>query len=510
MRKKRVATMLATAMILSSTIGATGCGTKELALMTDKISVELGTEMSTNAADYVSDEKQVAETTVDVSAVDTSKVGNYTATVTYKDQTTTVEVDVIDTTAPVADVTTDPIVLGVGDTLTADAVMTGVTELSGNVTAKFADVSESTEETESTESVETTEVTENVETAEAAETAEATETVIDTEAVENTEIAENADLGTFVLGDVTIKNDVISFDTTGDYNITLTITDDSGNNTTYTLAVMVGTAPVLSGVEDLTATVGDAEIDYMNGVTAVDCNGNNITDAITCDYSKVDLNTAGEYEITYSVADENGFAVEQKAKVVVVEKTGKANKNSKDSKTEKSDKSGKSGKTESKSGKTTGSTESTTGNSGNTSSGSSSSSSTDTNSGSSNSGSSSSNSSGNNSSSGNNNSGNSGTSSSGSNNGGNSSSANTTPSNNSGSENSASSNDNGNNGSNESNGGGNSASSADTGSSSGSSSSGGDMSVPDNAIPGDPSLGNNDINSGIEGSGGVDSTITFH
>lgn len=509
MRKKRVAIMLATAMILSSTLGVTGCGAKELALMTDKMSVELGTEMSTNAADYVSDEKQVAEATVDVSAVDTSKVGNYTATITYKDQTTTVEVDVIDTTAPVADVTTDPIVLGVGDTLTADVVMTGVIELSGNVMAKFADVSENVEDTESTETVEDTEAVETTESTETTETVEVTEAVVDTEAVENTEIAEDADLGTFVLGDVTVKNDVISFDATGDYNITLTITDDSGNNTTYTLAVMVGTAPVLSGVEDLTATVGDAEIDYMNGVTAVDCNGNDITDAITCDYSKVDLNTAGEYEITYSVADENGFTIEQTAKVVVAEKTGKANKDS------KSDKSGKNntGKTsDSKSGKTTGSTESATGNSGNTSSGSSSSnsSSANTNSGSSNSGSSSSNSSGNNSSSGSNNSGNSGTSSSGSNNGGNSSSANTTPSNNSGSENSASSNDNGNNGSNESNGGGNSASSADTGSSSGSSSSGGDMSVPDNAIPGDPSLGNNDINSGIEGSGGVDSTITFH
>ena len=503
MRKKRVATMLATAMILSSTLGVTGCGAKELALMTDKMSVELGTEMSTNAADYVSDEKQVAEATVDVSAVDTSKVGNYTATITYKDQTTTVEVDVIDTTAPVADVTTDPIVLGVGDTLTADVVMTGVTELSGNVTARFADVSENVENTESAETVENTEA---VETTETTETAEVTEAVVDTEAVENTEIAEDADLGTFMLGDVTVKNDVISFDATGDYNIALTIMDDSGNNTTYTLAVMVGTAPVLSGVEDLTATVGDAEIDYMNGVTAVDCNGNDITDAITCDYSKVDLNTVGEYEITYSVADENGFAIEQTAKVVVAEKTGKANKDS------KSDKSGKNntGKaSDSKSGKTTGSTESTTGNSGNVSFGSSSSSSTDTNSGSSNSGSSSSNSSGNNSSSGSNNSGNSGTSSSGSNNGGNSSSANTTPSNNSGSENSASSNDNGNNGSNESNGGGNSASSADTGSSSGSSSSGGDMSVPDNVDWLDPSQFGDDSNAGT-GGGSTDSTITIN
>ena len=496
MRKKRVATMLATAMILSNTLGATGCGAKELALTTDKMNVELGTEMSTDVADYVSDEKQVAEATIDVSAVDISKVGNYTATVTYKDQTTTVEVDVIDTTAPVADVTADPVVLGVGDTLTADAVMTGITELSGNVTAKFADVSENVEETESAE------VTENVETA---ETVEATETAIDTEVVENTEIAEDIDLGTFVLSDVTVKNDVISFDTIGDYNITLTLTDDSGNNTTYTLAVMVGTAPVLSGVEDLTATAGDTEIDYMNGVTAVDCNGNDITDLITCDYSKVDLNTAGEYEITYSVADENGFAVEQKAKVVVAEKSEKTNKDS------KSDKSGKNntGKTsDSKSGKTTGSTESATGNSGNTSSGSSSSNSgsANTNSGSSNNGSASSNSgnsgnSGSSSSSGNsgnssaNNNGNSGSSSSSGNSSGSSDSSANTPSTPSTSEPTSTPSV-------------PETPSTDTGTSD-SGMSGGEITLPDGTpiLPGDPSLGDN---TGTGGSGGVDGTVTVH
>ena len=63
MRKKRVATMLATAMILSSTLGATGCGVKELALTSDKVSVELGNEIDTNVADYVSDADVAAETT---------------------------------------------------------------------------------------------------------------------------------------------------------------------------------------------------------------------------------------------------------------------------------------------------------------------------------------------------------------------------------------------------------------------------------------------------------------
>ena len=100
MRKKRVATMLATAMILSSTLGVTGCGVKELALTSDKVSVELGNEIDTNVADYVSDADVAAETTIDFSGVDTATLGTYTATVTYKDQTVDLTVDVVDTTAP--------------------------------------------------------------------------------------------------------------------------------------------------------------------------------------------------------------------------------------------------------------------------------------------------------------------------------------------------------------------------------------------------------------------------
>ena len=194
MRKKRVATMLATAMILSSTLGVTGCGAKELALTSDKVSVELGNEIDTNVIDYVSDADVAAETTIDFSEVDTATLGTYTATVTYKDQTVDLTVDVVDTTAPVAELTSEKIVLDAGEALTAEDVITEVTEASKNVTAVFSEQeTEAAAEEAVAEGTEVVEATENVET------------------TETTETTEDAISETFVLGDVTISNDEISF-----------------------------------------------------------------------------------------------------------------------------------------------------------------------------------------------------------------------------------------------------------------------------------------------------------
>ena len=85
--------------------------------------------------------------------------------------------------------------------------------------------------------------------------------------------------------------------------------------------VVVGEAPVISGVEDIIVTVGADEVDYLDGVTAVDCNGNDITDKIVCDSSIVDLENVGEYGIVYTVVDENGFEAHATALVAVKEKS---------------------------------------------------------------------------------------------------------------------------------------------------------------------------------------------
>ena len=476
MKKKSVVALLTATMVIGMT-GA-GCGDKQLALATDKVSVELGSELNTDVAAYISDADIAAETAIDFGAVDVSKLGSYMAVVTYKDQTASLEVDVVDTTAPKAEVV-DQVTVGVDEPLYVEDVLTSVTELTGNVTATFDDLTD--ESTEATEEVETTEGVESTEDVETTEDMEVTEDKEVTEEVEVTEASE--DLGTFVLNDVTITNDVMVFDTVGEYSVRLTLADDTGNSEQVEVPVLVGTEPTFWGIEDLTVTTGTEEVDYLSGVTATDSNGNDLTDKIACDDSKADLSLAGEYEITYTVTDENGFTAKQTAKVTVAD--GKTAKKDTKSATTKSE------TTKAETGSTNSSATNTgSSNTGNSNSGTSGSS----NSGNSNSGTSGSSNSGNSNSgtsgssnSGNSNSGTSGSSNSGSNNTGSSESGSTTPSGDSGST------DNG-----------SSTPSADTGSNNGgNSSSDGTMSVPDYAIPGDPSLGDN---TGTGGNGGGNST----
>lgn len=472
MKKKSVVVVVLTVtMVIEMT--AVGCGDKQLALATDRVSVELGYELNTDVAAYVADADIAVETTIDFGAVDVSKLGTYTAVVTYKDQTASLEVDVVDTTAPEAEVV-NQVTVGVDEPLYVEDVLTSVIELTGNVTATFDDLAD--ESTDATEEVETTEGVEATEGIEAAKDVETTEDMEVTEEVEATGASE--DMETFVLDDVTVTNDAIVFHTVGEYSVSLTLADESGNSKQVEVPVLVGTEPTFLGIEDLTVTTGAENVDYLSGVTATDSNGNDLTDKITCDDSKADLSLAGEYEIIYTVTDENGFTAKQTAKVTVAD--GKTSKKDTKSATTKSE------TTKAETGSTNSSATNTeSSNTGNSNSGTSESS----NSGNSNSGTSGSSNSGDNS--GSSNSGTSGSSNSESNNTGSSESGSTTPSGDSGSTDTGSS-----------------TPSADTGSNNGgNSSSDGTMSVPDDFIPLDPSFGDN---SGTGGNGGGNSTITFN
>ena len=473
MRKKSMVALLTATMVIG--MAGAGCGDKQLALATDKVSVELGSELNTDVSAYVTDADMAAETVIDFGAVDVSKLGSYMAVVTYKDQTASLQVDVVDTTAPEAEVV-DQVTVGVDEPLYVEDVLTSVTELTGNVTATFDDLVD-----ESTEATEEVEVTEGVEAAEGVEAVEDVETTEGMEVTEDVEaIGASEDMETFVLDDVTVINDAIVFHTVGEYSVSLTLADESGNSKQVEVPVLVGTEPTFWGIEDLTVTTGAEDVDYLSGVTATDSNGNDLTDKIACDDSKVDLSLVGEYEIIYTVTDENGFTAKQTAKVTVADgKTSK--KDTKSAATKSETTKAETGSTNSSNG---GSSNSGSSNSGNSNSGSS-------NSGNSNSGSSNSGDNSGNSNSGSSNSGdNSGSSNSGGGNSGNS---------NSGSSNNESSNF----------GNSNSESTTPSGDSGSSNNGSGDhtMSEPDDVIEGDPSLGDN---TGTGGNGGGNSTITFN
>jgi hypothetical protein len=487
MKKKSVVVLLTVTMVIEMT--AAGCGDKQLALATDRVSVELGYELNTDVAAYVADADIAVETTIDFGAVDVSKLGTYTAVVTYKDQRASLEVDVVDTTAPEAEVV-NQVTVGVDEPLYVEDVLTSVTELTGNVMATFDDLAD--ESTDATEEVETTEGVEATEGVETAKDVETTEDMEVTEEIEATGASE--DMETFVLDDVTVTNDAIVFHTVGEYSVSLTLADESGNSKQVEVPVLVGTEPTFLGIEDLTVTTGAENVDYLSGVTATDSNGNDLTDKIECDDSKVDLSLAGEYEITYTVTDENGFTAKQTPKVTVAD--GKTSKKDTKAATTKSETTkAETGSTNSSNG---GSSNSGSSNSGNSNSGSS-------NSGNSNSGSSNSGDNSGNSNSGSSNSGdNSGNSNSGSSNSGDNSGSSNSGGGNSGNSNSGSSNNESSNFGNS-----NSESTTPSGDSGSSNNGSGDhtMSEPDDVIEGDPSLGDN---TGTGGNGGGNSTITFN
>ena len=92
-------------MAFLSVAGLTGCSKVELSEST--VTLELGEELSDNVADYLenSDKKVLSSAELDLSAVDESKVGSYSAKISYNNKDYPFTVNVIDTTAPECEAT---------------------------------------------------------------------------------------------------------------------------------------------------------------------------------------------------------------------------------------------------------------------------------------------------------------------------------------------------------------------------------------------------------------------
>ena len=336
MKKREI---VATLTVMAA-FGMSACGTRELELTANQVEVELGSELDTAVTSYVADADVAAKAVIDFSAVDMMKTGTYNVTVTYKDQTAGFEVVVVDTTAPEVTVA-DQVVVAAGEPLYAEDVITSIIEFSGEAGVVFSEPETSADGASADageESVEETEVAENTEMAdEPTGEAENSETAKEEEtesAVDSAETTEEAEPETeFILDDVLCSNAYVIYPETGEYDNTLTVTDASGNSTDVTVHIVVGDAPEIEGVEDMTVTVGTGadEIDFLDGVTAKDSSGNDITANIVCDSAVVDFTTEGEYTVTYTVTDENGFTATKTATVNVEEKNGKKSDSKSDS-----------------------------------------------------------------------------------------------------------------------------------------------------------------------------------
>lgn len=287
MKKKIIMTLLASTLIVGS---MTGCGSTKLTK--SSITIELGNEDAIKISDFMDlDKNELKSAKLNTKDVNFFKEGNYKATISYKDKDYDIKVKVKDTVAPKITVS-DNITVQTNTPLHMSDIITNVTELSGNIDASFKDKPKS-ESTDNTESV---------------------------SATENTESTESGSSSVIAVGGCNLKhNDEITYTKSGDYDNTITVTDDAGNTSDIDIKISVIDAPSINGISDKTVTVGDT-VDYLSGVTAVDGKSTDITGSIEVDSSKVDINTPGTYQITYKVTDSYGFSTGANCNITVNEK----------------------------------------------------------------------------------------------------------------------------------------------------------------------------------------------
>lgn len=287
MKKKIIMTLLASTLIVGS---MTGCGSTKLTK--SSITIELGNEDAIKISDFMDlDKNELKSAKLNTKDVNFFKEGNYKATISYKDKDYDIKVKVKDTVAPKITVS-DNITVQTNNPLHMSDIITNVTELSGNIDASFKDKPKS-ESTDNTESV---------------------------SATENTESTESGSSSVIAVGGCNLKhNDEITYTKSGDYDNTITVTDDAGNTSDIDIKISVIDAPSINGISDKTVTVGDT-IDYLSGVSATDGKGTDITGNIEVDSSKVDINTPGTYQITYKVTDSYGFSTGANCNITVNEK----------------------------------------------------------------------------------------------------------------------------------------------------------------------------------------------
>lgn len=237
MKKRLVIGMLTAIMSLS----LVGCAPKQIK---DSVTIEAGEELSLEAEDFFDSTDGV---TFDTTDVDTSKVGEYEVTATYKNKEYNITVSVKDTTAPEFELAQDSVVTNDLESLEAESFVKSIEDVSDTTTElKFETEPEEDDEYEA--SVVVTDEYGN-------SSKKSITVVLDTTAptisgVEN-ETMKQAD----VTAEPTIdfskysaedsRDGVVECETsmekTGDkeYTVTVTATDEAGNVATETAVVKV-------------------------------------------------------------------------------------------------------------------------------------------------------------------------------------------------------------------------------------------------------------------------------
>ena len=314
--KKRTAAAFIAAMTIT-TLTACG-GPKQLS---KSVTVELGKEDGIKVTDILDISKDEAKSAkIDAKKVNFNKEGKYEATITYDKKEYKVTVKIRDTVAPEATVK-DSIVVQTGNPVRVTDCISEIKEASGVADAKFKTKPDTAAQAATTEA--TTEATASDDSGTAStENAASTEkspVSSDDSSTESTE--KDASSAVYAVGDVSLSsNDEITYVEAGDYDNSIVVTDNAGNESEVPVKISVIAPPTINGVTDKTITAGES-IDYMAGVTATDSKGADITSSVTVDSSAVKTDTAGSYQATYKVTDQYGLTSGATSNVTVNEKS---------------------------------------------------------------------------------------------------------------------------------------------------------------------------------------------
>ena len=274
----------------------TACGGPKQ--LSKSVTVELGNEKGIKVTDILDISKDEAKSAkIDAKKVNFNKEGKYEATITYDKKEYKVTVKIKDTVAPEATVK-DSIVVQTGNPVRVTDCISEIKEASGVADAKFKTKPDTAAQVTTETSTETT-----------ASDDSGTESAASTE--------KDASSAVYAIGDVSLSsNDEITYVEAGDYDNSIVVTDNAGNESEVPVKISVIAPPTINGVTDKTITAGES-IDYMAGVTATDGKGADITSSVTVDSSAVKTDTAGSYQATYKVTDQYGLTSSATSNVTV-------------------------------------------------------------------------------------------------------------------------------------------------------------------------------------------------
>lgn len=227
-------------------------------LKQDSFTVEYGSTLDTSPRAYVEANEAILNgTELDLSQVDTKRVGEYPATATYHNKTLGFEIKVEDTVIPEIQLTEN--IYGIAGK-EISGVLTKATDAAGikSITVKEGQVGDGVTQPE----------------------------------------------------DLKMK-----YDTPGIYDNVLTVEDNNGNKTeqSFSVKIVEDYEKHVSGIMDLTVEQ-DNKIDWL-----ADINKDEKIAEIQVDDSKVDMSKTGDYELKYTiVGDDKETKIEKKVKVTVV------------------------------------------------------------------------------------------------------------------------------------------------------------------------------------------------